>query len=184
MNRLPVASVAWLLLVACSPSAPAKGEAARVAPAAATPTAAQVADPDAWLRGVYAKYQNPDFSPFTKPADYFDPTLIEWLDENDRLTPEGEVGAVDGDPICSCQDASGLEARVVEVNQTSRTTAVGKVDLWAGTPDQRRLELDLVLLGDKWRIHNLRDQSDTQNPEGFLKYLLDANAEARGQTGR
>jgi hypothetical protein len=184
MNRLLIATVAPLMLLACSPSAPAKGEAARAAPATATPTAAQAVDPDAWLRSVYAKYQNQDFSPFTKPADYFDPALIALMDENDRLTPEGEVGAVDGDPICSCQDASGLEARVVSVDRTSRTTAVGKVDLWAGTPDQRRLELDLVLLGDKWRIHNLRDQSDTQNPEGFVKYLLDANAEARAQTGR
>ena len=75
-----------------------------------------------------------------------------------------------------------MEARVAEVKTTSPTTALGKVDLWAGTPDQRRLEVDLVLVGGKWRIHNVRDLSDTDNPGGFLKYVQDANkAAAAGQ---
>ncbi len=168
---------------ACSPTAPTKGDAAPAqASATVTPTASTAAaeDPGAWLRSVYAKYQTPDFSPFTAQADYFDPVLIAAMAENARLTPEDEVGAVDADPICSCQDSSGMEARVVEVTTTSATTALGKVDLWAGTPDQRRLEVDLVLVGGKWRIHNVRDLSDTDNPGGFLKYVQDANKEAAG----
>ena len=176
--RLIAASLAASALAsACSP--PAKSDAAPAA-ATVTPTAAPAAaeDPGAWLRGVYAKYQTPDFSPFTAQADYFDPVLIAAMDENARLTPEDEIGAVDADPICSCQDSSGMEARVAEVKTTSPTTALGKVDLWAGTPDQRRLEVDLVLVGGKWRIHNVRDLSDTDNPGGFLKYVQDANKAA------
>src|SRR5690348_3240436 len=34
----------------------------------------------------------------------FSPRMIALLERDAQLTPKGDVGALDGDPICDCQD--------------------------------------------------------------------------------
>ena len=34
--------------------------------------------------------------------------MIELIRQNAKLTPEGDVGEIDGDPICDCQDSGGI----------------------------------------------------------------------------
>ena len=47
----------------------------------------------------------------THPERYFAPQLMAAIKEDARLA-HGEVGYVDGDPICQCQDPDGLHASV------------------------------------------------------------------------
>jgi len=179
---LIAATLAAAGLAACSPSKGASAPAAPVAsapaaaPAAATPTAE---DARAWLKAAYDHYKQPDFSPFTKPADWFDPALSAAIDEDARLTPEGEVGAVDGDPICNCQDPMGLKADIGEVRLISPTTAQADVALDFSEPGgptapPRHIKVDLTAVNGQWRIHDV-----TEGSESFLTYLKDANAKAR-----
>ena len=81
---------------------------------AAAAAAKPAETPQRFLDGVYANYRKADFSPFRRPASYFAPRLLAAIEEDSRLA-HGEVGYLDGDPLCQCQDAVGLRARVASV---------------------------------------------------------------------
>lgn len=140
----------------------------------AAPAAAATA-PDAWLKTLYARYADEDFNLFEKPEQWFDPALLAAMKENDDLTPDDEVGAVDHDPVCQCQDFSGMQSRVAGAQFDSATTATGMVDLWWGTADQRRITIELWLVKGDWRIHDIRGADGYS----FLAYVQEANREAR-----
>ena len=180
--RLIAAVFAAGLACACSPAGAGKDAPASAAPAPAAMTAASAPaqSPRAFVDDLYGQYRkDPNFSPFTHPEQWFGPELIAAFKEDERLA-NGEVGAVDGDPICSCQDSSGMEAQVAGVEQTSPTTAVATVNLWAGTPDQRALKVDLAVVNGQWRVHDVR--GGVEGDGGFLRYVQDANkAAAAGQ---
>lgn len=173
------AALAALLIAGCSPAKP-KGDAAappKMSPVAVTPMAPDES-PRTFVEDLYGQYKkDANFSPFTHPEQWFDPALIAAINEDAALA-NGEVGAVDGDPICSCQDASGMDARVEGVEQTSPTTAVATVKLWADSPDQRPLKVDLVAVNGLWRVHDVHSVNDGKE-ESFLDYVLKANAEAK-----
>lgn len=176
--RLALPAAALLMLSACSQPV-AKGDAAP-APAA-TPAAAPAQAPRAFVEDLYSQYRKDEnFSPFANQAQWFDPELMAAIKEDEDLTPEGEVGFVDGDPICSCQDSSGMSAAVQGVEQTSPTTAVATVNLWANTPDERPLKLNLVAVNGQWRVHDVTDSEGAS----FLEALRKANAEARAPASR
>lgn len=172
------AALAALLITGCSPAAP-KGDAAvpaKMSPVAVTPMAPDLS-PRAFVEDLYGQYRkDANFSPFTHPEQWFDPDLIAAINEDAQLA-NGEVGAVDGDPICSCQDASGMDAKVEGVEQTSPTTAVATVNLWAGGPDQRALKVDLVAVDGRWRVHDVH--GGAEGDASFLEYVRKANAEAK-----
>jgi hypothetical protein len=180
--RLIAASIAVLGAVACTPATAAKSDAPPAAAAAATaaPAATPAQSPRAFVDDLYGRYKNdPDFSPFAQQEQWFAPDLLAAMKEDERLTPEGEIGAIDADPICSCQDTSGMEAQVAGVEQTSPTTAVATVNLWVGTPDQRPLKLDLVAVSGQWRVHDIHGGGD----DSFLAYVRKSNDEAKARAG-
>jgi hypothetical protein len=107
--------------------------------------------PRHFLDRVYAGYQQRDFSPFVQPDRYFAPALLAAIREDSRLA-HGEVGYLDGDPLCQCQDTSGLHATIVRVSVTSpgHAKAVVVLDYPDNTPTRVRLSLIRTRLG--WRI--------------------------------
>ena len=173
---IAVSSLAW----GCSPAAPEGAAPGPVASAAVTPVSIPAASPRAFVEDLYGQYRKDEnFSPFTHPGKWFDPELLAAIKENDALTPEGEVGAIDGDPLCSCQDASGMLARVAGIEQKTPTTATARIDLWPDTPDQRGLELALVLVNGQWRVHDAIEMGEAEGNHSFLTYVREANAAAR-----
>jgi hypothetical protein len=177
LRLIAAALAASSLAAACSPAAP-KGEA--TAPATATPASATAPaqSPRAFVEDLYGQYKkDQSFSPFTHQEQWFDADLIAAIKEDETLA-NGEVGAVDGDPICSCQDTGGMDAQVQGVEQTSPTTAVATVQLWANSPDARPLKVDLVVVGGQWRVHDVHSVNDGQE-ESFLTYVRAENAKAR-----
>jgi len=111
-------------------------------------------------------------------ATVFDPSTIALFAENNRLTPRGDVGAIDSDPICACQDDGGLQPRIGAIQLLSPNRASAVVVLTfaqASPPDVQRLELTLVTVGGQWRIFDIHSK-DTPS---FRAYLVKANLEAR-----
>jgi len=137
--------------------------------------AAQLADtPRRFLDAVYASYRQSDFSPFAHPGRYFAPRLVAAITEDSRLA-NGEVGYLDGDPLCQCQDASGLHARIARMSSIGRERATAEVilDYPDNTPTRVRLSLIRTKLG--WRI---ADVSAGDEPS-LIRALEKSNAEAR-----
>ena len=83
------------------------------------------ADVKAFLGGLYAHYKtskNNTFQPFEKNAkEVLDADTIALLDADNKAL-KGEVGVMDGDPLCDCQDFESITA-VITVESATPTEA-------------------------------------------------------------
>ena len=121
-------------------------------PVAAAPDAASAR---AFVVNLYSHYpSNPNrkaFDPTGKNASQvFDPGMIAAFREDTKLA-NGEVGFVEADPLCQCQDDSGLKPKVVSVTMAGPNAADAVVNLqYPG--ETRTLTLHLVPVAGTWRI--------------------------------
>ncbi|MFL6858925.1 MAG: DUF3828 domain-containing protein [Allosphingosinicella sp.] len=127
---------------------------AAIAPAAAPPGET----PRAFVERLYAGYRRSDYSPLARPERVFAPALVAAIREDVRLSRD-EVGFMDADPLCECQDPAGLHAGIVSLQQAGAGATV-RVAIRFGPapapPDNRRaLTLRLVRTGAGWRIADL-----------------------------
>ena len=137
--------------------------------------AAQPAEtPRRFLDRIYASYRQSDFSPFVHANRYFAPRLLAAINEDSRLA-RGEVGYLDGDPLCQCQDAAGLHARVASVKSigSGRANAEVILDYPDNTPTRIRLSLTLTKAG--WRIADISAHGEPS----LLRALQRSNSKAR-----
>lgn len=112
----------------------------------------------AFLEGLYARYGTDDgFCPTCEAApEVFDPALVALIQEDGRLTPEGEIGALGFDPLCQCQDDAGLKASIVSIAPTGPAAARATVSLaFEGQRATPPVTLALVRAGGQWRIHDV-----------------------------
>jgi Protein of unknown function (DUF3828) len=130
--------------------------------------------PQGYIERLYAAYRNANFNPLAHPQLYFTPRLVAALDEDARLA-NGEVGYVDGDPVCQCQDPEGLHATVTRVTQKTPSKAEVRVSIgftgyvaWPAT-------FILLLTGAGWRID---DVSSADEPS-LLRSIEDSNRARR-----
>ncbi|HEX9965437.1 MAG TPA: hypothetical protein VGB04_10700 [Allosphingosinicella sp.] len=113
------------------------------APAAETPRA--------FVERLYAGYRQPDYDPLADPGLIFAPSLVAAMAEDSRLSRD-EVGYMDADPLCQCQDAAGLRPLVREVRPSGRSAATADILLRFPGADRRDLSLRLVRTGAGWRV--------------------------------
>jgi hypothetical protein len=89
----------------------------------------------------------------------YDKAMLALMDENDRLTPAGDAGSLDWDPLCQCQDWGKLVAQAT-VKLTSPTAATAEVTFrdvqWGDAP--RHATFDLVFEDGHWRIHDIHSK--------------------------
>ena len=140
----------------------------------AVPASGQDADAAKhFLGSLYRQYANhgPGID-FTGPKarGVFDPSLIALLHADQSVLGADEVGVLDGDPICSCQDWDGIWDLKIAIQPLSDGRAKASVSFalfapHAGTDrDFRSLEITLVPVGGQWRIWDILDQSDPKAP--------------------
>ena len=145
-------------------------------PVAAAPDAASAR---AFVEKLYLHYPNPNgraFDPTGKNiGEVFEPGMIAAFREDARLA-KGEVGFVGSDPLCQCQDDSGLKSKVVSVTMTGTNAADAVVNLQY--PDATlALTLHLVPVKGAWRIYDL----STKDVTSYRADLFKANKEAAAQ---
>jgi hypothetical protein len=174
--RVSVAAgaIALVVLGACSkPAEPAKPPApttaaAPGAPAAAASSAADAAAAKAFLEGVYAHYAadpaKSNFDPLGKDAaQVFDAEMVRML-ADDRKALHGELGSLDGDVLCDCQDYEAFTATIA-VQSATAATAKATAD-FPMFREPHHNEFDLVKENGVWRIHDVRENDQTEQPPG------------------
>jgi hypothetical protein len=182
------------LIVAAGCKAPATNAANATAPFPANPVsnntlaaagATDSADAKAFLDGLYAHYQsatNNNFQMFdANVAQVFDADTIALL-KADAKGNHGEVGAIDGDWLCNCQDFTHIVATVT-VQSATPTTAQATADFSdTGEPNSARQQdsFDLVKVNGAWRIHDLTIKG--QGPS--LRQTLQKEIASFGPGGR
>ena len=107
--------------------------------------------PQQFIARVYAGYARESFSPLDKPASVFDPVLAGAIREDARLA-HGEVGYLDGDPLCDCQDFGKISVQVRKLDRPAKDRANALVHVDLGIGEARDLNLKLVLTKAGWRI--------------------------------
>jgi hypothetical protein len=132
--------------------------------------------PRAFVQQLYSSYANPGFSPLDKPERIFARPLRAAISEDQRLA-RGEVGFLDGDPLCDCQDTLGMRSRIVSLVVKERSARARVLLRFAGTSDKRDIRLSLVLTPAGWRIADV----GTKEEKSLLHDLSEANRKARMQ---
>jgi hypothetical protein len=117
--------------------------------------AAEPAGARAFIERIYAGY--PRHSPRSDREYYalFERRLRGLIVKNDHYAP-GEVGPLDGDPICDCQDDAGFTHSLMSVSGNTRT-AVAKVRNIFAPPEPRvtLVTYHLVKQDGRWRIADI-----------------------------
>ena len=131
--------------------------------------------PRAFLESVYAGYSDEDYSPLARPRRVFARPLVAAIKEDGRLS-DGEVGYMDADPLCQCQDHSGLRPLIGQVAGDSKT-ATADIALNFSGSDRRDIEVKLVRSGAGWRIADIA----TADEPSLLESLRRFNARRRGR---
>ena len=144
-----------------------------LAAAAAQP---QAETPKAFMERLYASYRASDYSPFKHPERVFAPRLAAALAEDARLFKD-EVGYVDADPVCQCQDTADLHAAVGKVTPAGPNGATVQVSIGFGADKPRPVRFSLVRTAAGWRISDI---SSADEPS-FLHGLEASNRKERAK---
>jgi hypothetical protein len=134
--------------------------------------AQDAASAQTFVTGLYAAYRHhpgPDYlGPVAK--DVFSARLLALIRR--AALANGEVGALDGDPICDCQDASGLRLReLTTVSQAIAGRPSGKLIATVrlrGPDGSRTLRLDLIAVDGHWRVDDVHTH-DTPSLAAYLR---------------
>jgi len=153
-------------------------------PSSAPSAATAEASVEAFLTSIYAPYwlgRMSDLGDARAPADsperLMEPSLASLWRKSGSITRDGP-GPIDGDPICSCQEAdiSGLQ---ISVRLIDPAEAVATVSFTLGK-GSRRLIYQLVAVGGQWRI---RDIADSDYPLSLRQILEnDLATSSQGKT--
>lgn len=132
--------------------------------------------PRGFLERVYAQYRHEDYSPLARPRRIFAAPLVAAIEEDRRLSRD-EVGYMDADPLCQCQDHGGMKPLVRQVRRPTPRTAIADIVLTFGGSDRRDLEVRLVRGAAGWRVADIATADDPS----LLASLRRFNARRRGQ---
>ncbi len=120
------------------------------------------ASPDAFVRHLYALYAHPAGA--NGPSflgrdgnEAFSLSLLGLI-HADRRAARGQVGKLDGDPVCDCQDSDGLQLNHLTISNQTQNHATAHVALrFAGPPssDDHKLTLYLIRTDSGWRIDDI-----------------------------
>jgi hypothetical protein len=142
------------------------------------PAAAQDLDrAKAFVTGLYAAYgkePGPDYTG-KQAKQVWSPALLSLMRREAASAPEGDVGALDGDPICNCQD---YEITAVTVTVKATDTTKARADVFFLNLGRRQLvSLDLVLVGGRCRVDDVHSQG-TSSLVGLLTEAVETRARA------
>ena len=125
------------------------------------PTCAKepVATPEAFIQALYKDYGKdgrPDVLGQLAPR-FFAPRLLRLIQADERV-PVGEVGRLDEDPLCDCQDDGGFHLSSIVVNRSStdRATATARFTLDTAPVT---IVVDLETVNGAWRIADVHNRS-------------------------
>lgn len=147
--------------------------------------AADAAGARAFLEKIYAHYPTAPGRQAYFPTGpvarrVFDPEMVALLREDQRLAG-GEVGAIDGDPLCDCQDDDGLSVSIEDIRLTGASSANAAIALRFNPPAApafEQLAISLVVVAGRWRIHDIRSK-DTPSLRAYLIQENRFNASSR-----
>jgi hypothetical protein len=99
----------------------------------------------------------------------YDVALLALMRADEKANGPDQVGVLDGDPLCSCQDWDALRDLKITVETPVAGRALARVSfaLFAakggGPEDRRRLEITLAGKQGQWRVYDVVDRSEAEH---------------------
>ena len=128
----------------------------------------------ALLQNLYSHYKDSDeldFSAYQTVPGWFDPAMTAVIMEDRRLA-DGDIGAVDADPVCQCQDYDGFTATFVTTASTDSTATIVASLHDKKTGAGPKITYQMVRIGNRWRIHDIA----SDDYPSLYKVYADSNA--------
>jgi hypothetical protein len=148
-----------------------QGDPAQSSPASSGP---DITTARHFLESLYANYRvDGEGVPnqTVKDVDVYDPSLLVLMHANQQAAGDGEVGYLDGDPLCDCQDfdirAVKFDFKAVGKNQLVATVMFHNLDR------DTTLRLALRFTSRGWRVADVISASDGSLREGLQKSTLE-----------
>ena len=137
-------------------------------------------DAQSFVTGLYSAYQRqpgPDYLG-KQIGEVFAPDLMVLIRREAASVPKGEVGALDGDPICDCQD---WQISKVEVTVSAPKPGAAAAEVrFQNAGEPRQVRLDLVAVQRRWRVADVH----TPDTPSLAKLLRDSIAQNSPKVGR
>jgi hypothetical protein len=130
--------------------------------------------PKQFMQRLYASYSKRDYSPFDHPDRVFAQRLAAAFAEDSKLA-NGEVGYLDGDPVCQCQDTAGMHATVVKVTPQGARKALVQVSIGFTGYKARIARFSLERGASGWRIADVSSADEAS----LLRAVEDSNRKQR-----
>jgi hypothetical protein len=121
-------------------------------------------DAEAFVRQTYARYNSLPLGPAylrEGAPSVFTPSLVALI-RHDQKVSDPDIGKLDFDPVCSCQDWDHLSLKEVLVAKSSARAATATVtfQLFGDTPSSlKHVRLRLAWLPQGWRIDDIESKS-------------------------
>ena len=159
----------------------AAGDGRLILLAALALSASGPADPRIFVEQLYERYREGRPAAHDDVDAIYARPLAAAIKTDARLAGPGEVGALDWDPICDCQDGEGLRANIRRIDRWHGNGFEVLVDLrFPGGAELRPARLMLEYGAHGWRVADL-----TMKDGRSLRAWLDRqNALARGRLQR
>ena len=118
--------------------------------------AQSLGDARAFVTGLYRAYERtPDVDYLDRRArSVFTPRLLGLIRRDER-NAHGEVGALDGDPICDCQDPDGIRLTGLDVSPAGPGRATARVRVRFAGDRAETMTLDLLSVRGRWRVDDV-----------------------------
>jgi hypothetical protein len=84
--------------------------------------------------------------------------MVRLIRRDQNTTPQGDVGKLDFDPLCACQDSDGLKLANLNLTSVSADKMIANVTLnfSKSTPsNSKKLRLTLVKVAGDWRVEDV-----------------------------
>jgi hypothetical protein len=145
--------------------------------AGAESSATDAASVRAFFESIYRHYgkNGKGIDPLgTAGAKVFDSSFRALLRADARAAGPGEVGVVDSDLLCACQDWDNVRDLSVALRPGGPSITIADVSfaLGTGTNARRKIEFALVRVHGDWRIHNVIDRTDPAQPFDLRAAIL------------
>lgn len=133
----------------------------------------------AFLVSVYKHYQDEGIGVDTvgpHASLYFHSSLLALMRADERAASP-DVGAIDADPVCACQDWDGIWDLKIDVHLETPERAQAAVSFALSAPKGRlkdalrKLAITLAVENGAWRIYDIVDITDPAAPFALRKAL-------------
>ena len=151
MKTLATSALLLLALTGCNKDAPATATPAAT-PATAGTSAQDISNARSFLSHIYASYHlDAGLEAILPDEQVYAPELLAAIQANSKAY-DGEVGYLDSDPLCQCQDtAQDLRALDFQITPLGDGRLRAATTL-AGADNPLALDLTLRRHGNSWRV--------------------------------